>query len=294
MSFTSEIKAELCRLPHTKECCALAELYGALLYGAIFSNKKVKFQADASFVRKRVQVLAEKMMSVQITEPETHPHSLILENQEEIAKIYAKFGYEFCADTLHLNRAVVDDDCCRWAFARGTFLAGGSAKGSGKGYHLELACAHYNIAREFEILLAEMGAKCGFVERRGNFVIYYKDSTAIEEIITSIGAPRAAMKIMLKKVEKEFINNINRKVNCETANITKTVDAAAKQAEAIKVLERRGELKTLAKSLQETARIRMEHPESSLAELIDFFEEPISKPGLNNRMRKLIKLSEKA
>lgn len=290
MSFTSEIKAELCRLPHAKECCALAELYGALLYSTVFSKEKIKLQTDAAFVRKRVQALAEKTVGVQMSE--SNSNSLLVDNKSEIEKIYSAFGYEFDASVLHLNRAVIDDDCCRWAFVRGAFLAGGSAMGNGKGYHLEIACAHYNIAREFEILLQEMDTKCGFVERRGNFVLYYKDSTAIEEIITSMGASSAAMHIMLKKVEKDFINNINRKVNCETANLGKTVDAAAKQAEAIAILHKSGVLKTLPKPLQETAKIRMEHPENSLTELLQFFEDPITKPGLNNRMRKLVKLAE--
>lgn len=293
MSFTTDIKAELCRLPHAKPCCILAELYGALLYGAQFSMSKIKLQADAPFVRKRLQTLLESAAGVQISSNEENPRAIAVDSAEDIKKIFTAFGYEYSDAPLHLNRAVVDEECCKWSFVRGTFLVGGSANGAGKGYHLEFSGSHYNVAREFAIMLTEMGTKCGMVERRGNFVIYYKNSTAIEEIITSMGASSSAMNIMLKKVEKDFINNINRKVNCETANLTKTVDAAAKQTRAIEILKQSGVLESLPEMLKKTAKIRLEHPENSLTELLQYFDEPITKPGLNNRMRKLVKLSEK-
>ena len=188
---------------------------------------------------------------------------------------------------------MVEEDCCRIAFLRGAFLTGGYVSAPGRGYHLELVTSHYNVARQTVLLLEEMGLSCGFVSRRGNFVLYYKDSNVIEEIVGRMGAPGAAMDFRLRKVEKDFRNNINRRVNCETANLGKTVEAAARQCHAIGRLEKAGQLEQLPESLRETARVRMEHPEESLTELLQHFDPPLSRPGLNNRLRKLEQLAAK-
>ena len=122
-------------------------------------------------------------------------------------------------------------------------------------------------------------------------MLYYKDSSVIEDLIGQMGAGNAAMHFRLQKVEKDFRNNINRKVNCETANLGKTVEAAARQCQAIRVLEQAGQLEALPEPLRRTAQVRMEHPEESLSELLRYFDPPLSKPGLNNRLRKLEQLA---
>lgn len=292
MSFTTDIKGELCHIGMGKPCCVRAECYGMLLFAASFSTSRLRIQSDHPAVRRRACLLLRKSVNVELQSREDHPHTLLLEEPEEIARVFGAFGYEYNNAALHLNRAVVEDDCCRQAFLRGAFLTGGYCTSPGKGYHLEFATSHYNVAREAALLLEEMGLACGFVARRGNYVLYYKDSGVIEDLIVRLGAQSAAMSFRLKKVEKDFRNNINRKVNCETANLGKIVEASARQCDAIRALQRAGLYEGLPESLRHTAQIRLDHPEESLTELLCYFEPPLSKPGLNNRMRKLEKLAE--
>lgn len=291
MSFTSEIKGELCKLPLQRSCCQQAESYGLLLFAATFSMVRIRLQSDSPAVRRRARALLEKSMGVALEEKSEAAHTLLLEEPGTIARVFAAFGYEHNNAALHLNRAMVEEDCCRMTFLRGAFLTGGSCTSPGKGYHLELSTSHYNLAREVALLLEEMGLACGFVARRGNYVLYYKDSNTIEDLLGQMGASSAAMQVRLQKVERDFRNNINRKVNCETANLGKTVEAAARQCDAIRLLQQRGAYDTLPESLRITAQIRLEHPEESLTELLEYFQPPISKPGLNNRMRKLEQLA---
>ena len=130
--------------------------------------------------------------------------------------------------------------------------------------------------------------------RRGIHVLYYKDSASIEDFLSACGATGSAMDLMLKKVERELRNDINRKVNCETANLTKTVGAAARQIAAIERLQAAGILEKLPEPLRQTANLRLSNPELSLAELCAASPEPISRPGLNNRLRRLVQLGEEA
>ena len=163
-----------------------------------------------------------------------------------------------------------------------------------KGYHLELVTPHYHAARQVSALLMDMELPAGQVMRRGIHVLYYKDSASIEDFLSACGATGSAMDLMLKKVEREVRNDINRKVNCETANLTKTVGAAARQIAAIERLQAAGILEKLPEPLRQTANLRLSNPELSLAELCAASPEPISRPGLNNRLRRLVELGEEA
>ena len=214
-------------------------------FAAGFSQSRIRLQSDLAAVRRRARQLLGKCAGVSFAAAGEKGHTLLLEEPEQVARVFQAFGYEYSSAALHLNRAMVEEDCCRIAFLRGAFLTGGSCLEPGKGYHLELATSHYNVARETALLLEEMGLPCGFVSRRGNYVLYYKDSSVIEDLIGQMGAGNAAMHFRLQKVEKDFRNNINRKVNCETANLGKTVEAAARQCQAIRILEQAGQLEAL-------------------------------------------------
>ena len=137
-------------------------------------------------------------------------------------------------------------------------------------------------------LLQEQNFSPKHLERSGNYIVYFKQSSAIEDFLTFIGASGSAMELMSAKIEKDMRNSVNRRVNCDTANVSKTVDAAAAQLEAITRLD----LSTLPEKLCETARLRLENPELSLTELAELFEPPVTKSGLNHRLRKLKELSE--
>ena len=187
---------------------------------------------------------------------------------------------------------MLEDDSCGYAFLRGAFLSGGSVTDPGKRYHLELATTHAKVGRETHALMLDLNLSPKETERGGSVVLYFKQSDYIEDFLTTIGAPVCAMEIMEAKVEKELINGVNRRVNCETANLTKVVDAAQEQLAAIRKLEATGRLETLSSKLQETAALRQENPEATLTELAEMMNPPLTKSAMNHRMRKLIELAK--
>ena len=174
---------------------------------------------------------------------------------------------------------------------RGAFLAGGSITDPAKSYHLELVTAHYNVSRETYSILLELGFTPKDAARGGNYITYFKQSEAIEDFFTLIGAPIAAMDIMSAKVEKDMRNAVNRRVNCDSANADKTVSAAQEQLEAIKRLERRAAFDELPEKLRETALLRIANPEASLADLAMLAIPPVSKSCISHRLRKLMELA---
>ena len=173
-----------------------------------------------------------------------------------------------------------------------SFLAGGSVTDPEKRYHLELSTTHLKVIRETDTLMQEMGLAPKQTERKGSGVLYYKQSDSIEDFLTCIGAPVSAMAVMQAKIEKDWRNEANRKTNCDTANVTKAVDAAQQQLAALRRLEERGVLDTLSEKLRETALLRQAHPEATLSELAELHDPPTTKSTVNHRMRKLLTLAE--
>ena len=197
--------------------------------------------------------------------------------------------------SLHLNLSVVEEDCCRAAFLRGAFLAGGSVTDPEKGYHLELTTTHQSVARETYALMDEvLGFYPKTAHRAGGTVLYLKQSDLISDCLTRLGAPIAAMGIIEAKLEKELNNKVNRRCNCDDANTSKVVEAAQEQIAAIRHLEERGLLENLPEKLRSAAFARMENPEASLTELAAMMEPPITKPAMNHRLKKLIQTAKEA
>ena len=214
----------------------------------------------------------------------------MLDDPAKLAVLHQAFGSHPRALALHLNFAVVEEPCCRAAFLRGAFLAGGSVTDPRKGYHLELATSHHSVSREVLALMRELDQEPKSAQRKGNAVIYFKQSEKIEDFLTCIGAPLAAMEVMNAKLERDLRGKVNRRVNCDAANLDKAVEAAMSQVEAIRRLEGSGTLVTLPDKLREAAALRLAHPEDTLAQLAQRCDPPITKSALNHRLRKLVEL----
>lgn len=296
MSFCSNVKAELCRLPVHKKCCAVAEAYGVLLFCNTCSPTGIRIVTESRDFAARLPKLFRKAFGLefdQVPEGEAGKLAFVLEDREKLRRIFAAFGLE--ADTtvtLHVNLGVLEEECCRVGFLRGAFLAGGSVTDPEKRYHLELATSHLKVSREVYSLLLEMEFSAKDTTRAGNYILYFKQSDYIEDFLTTLGAPVCAMHIMEAKVEKDLRNGVNRRVNCETANLTKVVDAAQEQLAAIRKLEARGLFQELPEKLQRTARLRKENPEATLSELAQMEDPPLTKSAINHRMRKLLELAK--
>ena len=237
MSFCSNVKAELCRLPMNRTCCAVAEAYGVLLFCNTCSPSSVKIVTESRDFALRLPKLFKKAFQVEfdlLPDTDQGKRVFAIETPAKIARIYEAFGLEMeTTVSLHVNLGVLEEECCKIAFLRGAFMAGGSVTDPEKRYHLELATSHMRVSREVYSLLMELGFFPKDVARGGNSILYFKQSNYIEDVLTTLGAPVNAMRIMEAKVEKELINGINRRVNCETANLGKAVDAAQEQLAAI-------------------------------------------------------------
>lgn len=296
MSFCSNVKAELCRVPMNKHCCAVAEAYGVLLFCNTFSAAGVRIVTESKDFAQRLPRLFKKAFDVdfdQTPETELGKQVFVIEDREKTLRIYETFGLEpETIISLHVNLGILEEECCKISFLRGAFMAGGSVTDPEKRYHLELATSHLRVTREVYSLLMELGFFPKDTVRSGNQVLYFKQSDYIEDVLTSLGAPVCAMQIMEAKVEKDLRNGINRRVNCETANLGKAVDAAQEQLSAIRRLEASGMYADLPDKLRKTAELRKANPEATLLELAQMQDPPLTKSAINHRMRKLIELSK--
>ena len=295
MSFCANVKAELSRQPIHKTCCAVAEAYGVLLYCNTFSPQGIRIVTESRDFAQRLPKLFKKAFSLtfdQLPEADHGKQAFVLENRQSLERIYSAFGLELDTTVaLHVNLGILEEECCRISFLRGAFMAGGSVTDPEKRYHLELATSHARVSREVYSLLMELGFFPKDTTRGGSSILYFKQSNYIEDVLTTIGAPVCAMRIMEAKVEKDLRNGINRRVNCETANLDKAVDAAQQQLAAIRRLEASGAYQELPDKLRKTAELRKEHPEATLQELAQMQEPPLTKSAINHRMRKLLELA---
>ena len=297
MSFSYDTKNELCRLPVQKLCCARAEAYGILLFCNTFSATEVRIITENPHFAARLPKLFRRAFNLQFDrqpEPEQEEGKRIFQitDQKKLDHIINLLGFDPQQNlVLHINFGMVEETCDRAAFLRGAFFAGGSITDPQKRYHLELTTSHLQVSRELNSLLQECGYPPKSLSRGGSLITYFKQSDQIEDFLTLIGAPVAAMNVMSAKLEKDLRNSVNRRLNCDSANLDKAVEAAQEQMEAIRRLQAAELLEQLPGKLQETAALRLEYPELSLSELAAEFDPPVSKSCLNHRLRKLLELS---
>ena len=295
MTFGGEVKNELCRGELHRKCCVQAEAYGVLLYCNTFTGGEVRIVTEHDAFAQRLPLLFKKAFKLTFDRlPQGEgKHIFSIQDPQKLQTIRQTYGAEGESVALHINFAVLEEPCCRMSFFRGAFLAGGSVTDPKKGYHLELTTSHQNVSREMLALMRECDFNPKAAARKGNSVIYFKQSEYIEDFLTAIGAPLSAMEVMNAKLEKNLRGSVNRRVNCDAANLDKAVEAAQSQLEAIRNLERQGLLDKLPDKLPETARLRMTYPEDTLSQLAQLCDPPITKSALNHRLRKLVELAGK-
>ena len=296
MSFSSNVKVELCKDSLSKKSCAVAEGYGVLLYCNTFSSTEIRIITESRDFAARLPRLFKKAFGITFDqEPAAQDRGKLqfaISSEDKIAKIFETLQMDLKASlTLHVNFGMLEEEAECMAYLRGAFLAGGSVTDPAKRYHLEMTTSHYKVSRETCALLIECGFSPKELSRGGNNILYFKQSDYIEDFLTAIGAQVSAMGVMEAKVEKDLRNGVNSRVNCETANLTKVVDASMGQMAAIRALEEAGELDKLPGKLRETALLRRENPEATLQELAAMLNPPITKSAINHRMRKLLELA---
>ena len=298
MSFSGEVKRELCRVGLGRACCARAEAYGVLLYCNTFTAQELRIITECEEFAIRLPELFDRAFGGlsfdRMPTALEQKYIFQINDGEKLERIIDAFGFDARqSPVLHINFGLLEEDCCRAAFLRGAFLAGGSVTDPNKRYHLGLETSHAQASRELQALLTDMGQQPKQVARGGYQVTYFKNSDQIEDLLTLMGAPLSAMALMNTRAEKELRNGVNRRVNCESANLDKAVDAAQEQLEAIRRLYELGRVEELSPQLKETVILRETYPELTLSQLAEEFDPPVTKSCLNHRLRKLVELSKK-
>lgn len=296
MSFSGEIKKELVKLESDARHCQIAELAAILCYmGAVRTDavgaRSIEMPADAPLVASRCQLLLEKLQLVEQGTQDWKGFGFDKNDTGVINKILQTIKYSG-ADGL-VNPLVIKSLCCKRACLRGAFLSIGSMSNPEKGYHLEFVCSDVQQAGQLVEMLLFYEIHARVVARKKYQVVYLKESEEIVELLNVIGAHISLMKLENLRILKDMRNSINRQVNCETANITKTVNAAAKQIEDIQYIREHYGFDNLADPLRQIAELRLEHPDAALKELGEYLTPKVGKSGVNHRLRKLSELAEK-
>lgn len=302
MSFASETKLELCKVKPQHSCCQKAECYGLLLFGRNFSSHSITMSTEngsvahrtADFTAEAIGVIVDITTSIFRRKENKNAYTVSINGSDQIDKILSYFGHTKNEISLRINRANLENECCQSAFLRGIFLSCGSVTDPKKDYRIEFVVPYMNLANDLSSLLSEiyeLDLKPGTQNRKGSFVVYVKGSEKTADLLTYIGAGKAAMELMQTKMLKEVRNNINRKTNFETANIDKTASAAATQIIAIKKIKKAIGISALPEELQELAELRYNNPEMSLRELGLNLSEPLSRSGINHRLQRIVDIA---
>ncbi len=317
MSFTSEVKEQLLRINTSKRCCREAEFLAFLRMSGNISlsggrdgqpgilaatSNAALARRYFKLVKELWQLRAEILMRDSQHFKKSRIYTLRIPPQAEVRQILVRLGQIPDGNPWALNHSfepagrgvgeVFRGECCQRAYLRGAFLGNGFVSDPKRSYHLEIVCQDIYQAHFLLALAAVYQLNFKLSERKGHFLVYCKDSTQISDFLNVIGAHGALLQLENVKIMKDTSNNVNRVINCDTANTDKTIDAAQRQVQAIKRLAAAGGLVGLSKALQETAALRLENPELSLLELARLFDKPISKAGLYHRLQKLEQLAE--
>ena len=297
MSFSSEAKKEIAAEMPDKLCCRTAQAYGMLQCGHAFSADEISLQTESEEIANLYDRLVSRLCSVERPAREVLRrrsdlyHSFIPDGDSRV-KVLERFGHAPREVSLRLNRANLDCDNCARAYLRGAFLVCGAVTDPEKDYHLEFAIPHYNLSRDLLTLLREVDFPAKATTRGGNHIVYIKGSEAIEDCLTYLGATMAALQMMGVKMVKSIRNDTNRRINCENANIDKTVQAAVAQMEALARIEATCGIGALPEELQAVAKLRAENPDMSLRDLGAAMDPPLSRSGVNHRLQRIIQFAK--
>lgn len=308
MSFSSKAKNELSRIQAKSKCCYRAELAGVLSFAGVVrsgnTDTYLKVNTENASVARRIFNLIKWCFgihtSVSIKRNKSmkhmHSYSLYIGDKESLGillkglKLIDKGRSSMI--NFRINPTLVESECCKKAFIRGAFLGGGSIIDPEKTYHSEFVTRYHLLSKDFCQLLETFELQPRTIIRKSNYVIYFKGSEYIADLLNIIGAHKSLLQLENIRVMKEMRNNVNRVVNCETANLEKTVNASMKQIQNIEYIQNTLGLEKLPKNLQDIARLRLKYKEATLKELGEMLSPPVGKSGVNHRLRKLQLIAE--
>jgi DNA-binding protein WhiA len=320
MSFSKDVKEELSKQLSSARHCRLAELAAMLsCEGRVIfsgSNYYLKLQTENLVIARKYFTLIRKTFNINIdisvktniNAKRSSIYSLIIRNADTIRLVLqaTKIAFPHCSNeekeisaekllSIGLGPAdavIAQNVCCKRAFIRGAFMASGSMSNPKKAYHLEIVVSGLDKAEQLQEMLQTFSVDAKIILRKKNYVVYIKEGSQIVDLLNVMEAHTALMDLENVRILKEMRNSINRQVNCEAANITKTVNAATKQIDDILYIKENVGLGDLDDGLEDIARLRIEYPEASLKELGTMLLPPIGKSGVNHRLRKLSQIAD--
>lgn len=310
MSFSGEVKEDLAKQISASRHCQIAELSALLHFCGSCREKadgvELEFHTENQSLIRKYFTLLKKTFNIDIgvsqdtweKQGRSHTYSFVLEDKEQVYKILqtvklldAESGN--CVLEQPVNTMLIKNSCCQRAFLRGTFLAVGSMSDPEKSYHLELVCTSELQAIQLRDIIQGFQVEAKIVQRKKYYVVYLKEGGGIADLLNIMEAHVSLMEFENFRIVKEMRNSINRRVNCEAANITKTVNASSKQIEDILLVRDSYGFHNLQDSLREMAEVRLDYPEATLKELGQYLNPPVGKSGVNHRLRKLSELADK-
>ncbi len=296
MSFASDVKKELTRHVPDSRHCIMAELAAFILFTGGLASKDghtiLILHAENESIQKIYKDLLHKLGITPDADGNLQDEkALQLLQILKMAKT-DKEGNTTLAMTK-VDGLLIQQNCCKRNFLRGAYLASGSVSDPKKAYHFEIVCQSQELALQLQHMMSSLELDAKIVERKGHFVVYLKEGSQIITVLGLMEAPVAYMEYENARIMKEMRNDINRQVNCETANIAKTVNAAYRQVEDIRKIDRVIGLSALPENLREIAVLRLEHQDVSLKDLGEMLNPPVGKSGVNHRLRRISEIAEK-
>ena len=297
MSFSANVKNEILSIEIENDCCKHAFAYGMMLFSRAFSSHDMSILTEHSGIAETYFELMQSVCGVtpKIKKSNSEKTKVEITKETERIKVFETFGYSQKNSAVRLNWANFSDECCKNAFLKGVFLACGTVNDPNKRYHLEFVVPYLNLSRDLKVFIndfEQLSVKPKSITRNSNYVIYFKDSESIEDILATMGACSSALEVMGVKMYKDMRNNVNRKLNFENANLDKTIDAASKHVEAIIHIKNTVGLSYLSDDLREIAELRFENPDVSLRELGEMLSTPISRSGVSHRLTKISNIAK--
>ncbi|AJD26067.1 DNA-binding protein WhiA [Clostridium botulinum] len=309
MSFSLKVKNEVCKHVEVNKQEAIAELSAIMKVSGtlLFTNKQFNFKItteNAAIARLVFKILKEHfgihteiMIKKNNSLKKNNIYIILISEEEGVKSLLKEVGIiketinVFSLD-YNIPKNIIECDECKRAYIRGAFLGGGSISNPEKTYHLEFVTHNEEYAKDLSNLINSYNLNSKVIKRKNSYIIYLKEGEQIVDLLNIIGAHASLLELENVRIMKEMRNNVNRLVNCETANLSKTVNAAVRQVESIKFIEREIGLGRLPKNLRDVAELRIKYPDESLRELGKMLNPPVGKSGVNHRLRRIEKIAD--
>lgn len=308
MSFSSKVKGEISRYIDLSPEEALAEISAIMKVGGTlgFSGRGITFKITTenpgsarvmfTLLKEYCNIHSKLMVKKSTSLKKNNIYMVVISEEMGVRELLKKTGILKETDGVMNLDYGIDSDMVKSeeekkAYIRGAFLGAGSVSNPEKTYHLEFVTHNEEYAISLSKLINSFGLKSKVIQRKNSFIIYIKEGEQIVDLLNVIGAHSSLLELENIRIMKEMRNNVNRLVNCETANLSKTVNAAVRQVESIKLIQSKIGLKRLPKNLREIAELRLNYPDESLKELGEMLDPPVGKSGVNHRLRKIEKIA---